>query len=232
MTLAEHLAEARQRILICFIAVVLMGVLAWIFYPPILHFLQRPYCKVSPKRCTFLVTDPLDGLNLRIKISLYGGFFLSSPVLLWEAWRFVTPGLRAKERRYAIPFVGSSILFFGGGVVMAYFVFAQAVQWLQSIGGSTLVTDYNPNEYLSLFLLTMMIFGITFLFPVVLVGIELAGLVTPRQLLHAWRYAVIVITIVAAVFTPSGDPMSMLALGIPLVAFYFGAIGLGRLLKR
>ena len=232
MTLAEHLTEIRHRFFVCAIVVFVVGVLAWIFYPQILDFLKAPYCNAAPRHCTFLVTNPLDGLTLRFRISVYGGLFFSSPVLFWQAWRFVTPGLRARERKYAIPFVGSAVVFFAAGVVVAYYVFAQAISWLQSIGGKSLISHYNPNQYLGLFLLTMLIFGITFLFPVALVSLELAGLVTPKQLLHSWRYAIIIITVAAAVFTPSGDPVSMLVLAAPLIAFYFMAIGVGKLFKK
>jgi len=232
MTLAEHLAEVRHRFLICAITVTVLGIAAWIFYPQLLDFLKEPYCRAAPRRCTFLVTNPLDGLTLRFKISVYGGVFFASPVIFWQVWRFITPGLKAKERQYAIPFVSASIVFFGAGVVVAYFIFGQAIQWLQSIGGKSLVSHYNPNQYLGLFLLTMLIFGITFLFPVVLVAIELAGLVTPRQLLHGWRYAIIAIVVASALFTPSGDPISMLVLAAPLAAFYFMAIGIGKLFKK
>lgn len=232
MTLAEHLAEARHRFFVITIAVFALGVLSFIFYPQILHFLQEPYCAATPRHCTFLVTNPLDGLTLRVKIAFYGGFFFSLPVILWQVWRFITPGLKARERKYAVPFVSGSILFFAAGVGVAYFSFGHAIHFLQGIGGHSLVTDYNPNQYLSLFLLMMFVFGLTFEFPVVLVAIELAGLVTPRQLLASWRYAIIAITIASAVFTPSGDPLSMLALAIPLTIFYFMSIGVGKLMKK
>jgi sec-independent protein translocase protein TatC len=232
MTLAEHLAEARTRIMICTAAILAFGVVCFVFYPQILHVLQRPYCRATPHHCRFLVTNPLDGLTLRIKIAFFGGFLVSSPILFWEVWRFVTPGLKAKERRYALPFVLSSIFFFLGGVVLAYFIFQRAISWLESIGGHTLITEYNPNQYLSLFILMMVVFGITFEFPVVLVALELAGILKPATLLHAWRYAIIAITVVSAIITPSSDPFSMLALAIPLSVFYFMAIGVGKLFKK
>ena len=232
MTLAEHLAEARTRFMICTAAILIFGVVSFVFYPQILDVLQRPYCRATPKHCLFLVTNPLDGLTLRIKIAFFGGFIVSSPILFWEVWRFVTPGLKARERRYALLFVLSSIFFFLGGVVLAYFIFQRAISWLESIGGHTLITEYNPNQYLSLFILMMVVFGITFEFPVVLVALELAGVVKPSALLHAWRYALIAITVVSAVITPSSDPFSMLALAIPLALFYFIAIGVGKLLHK
>ncbi|MHB1208626.1 MAG: twin-arginine translocase subunit TatC [Acidimicrobiales bacterium] len=232
MTLSEHLAEARYRFMVSLISVFVFGTVAFIFYPEILKVLQEPYCRATPQHCTFLVTNPLDGLTLRIKIGVFGGFLLSSPIIFWQAWRFITPGLKAKERRYAVPFVASSILFFSGGVAVAYFIFGRAIKFLEAIGGHSLVTYYNPNQYLSLFVLMMFIFGVTFEFPVVLVALELAGMVTPRQLLRGWRYALITITVVSAVVTPSSDPFSMMALAIPLTVFYFMAIGIGKLLQK
>lgn len=232
MTLAEHLAEARRRFLLSALALVVFAILAFLIYPQILRILQEPYCRALPRHCTFLVTNPLDGLTLRIKIGFFGGLLFSSPVLFWHAWRFITPGLKARERKYAVPFVVASLVFFAAGVTVAYFSFGHAIAFLQSIGGQSLVSDYNPNQYLGLFLMMMFIFGVTFEFPVVLVAIELAGLVTPAQLLRSWRYALIAITIASAVFTPSGDPLSMLALATPLTVFYFMAIGIGKLMRR
>jgi sec-independent protein translocase protein TatC len=232
MTLAEHLAEARQRLLWSTGAVILLGVIAFVIYPQILHILQRPYCQAMPKNCTFLVTNPLDPLTLRIKIAFFGGFLFASPVLFWHAWRFITPGLKAKERRFAVPFVAASLAFFAAGITVAYFSFGHAIRFLQTIGGTSLIAHYNPNQYLGLLLLMMFVFGVTFEFPVVLVGLELAGVVTPAQLLRSWRYALIAITIASAVFTPSGDPLSMLALAAPLAIFYFMSIGIGKLFKR
>jgi sec-independent protein translocase protein TatC len=235
MTLAEHLAEVRHRFLVSAITVCLLGVVAFIFYPQILHFLQEPYCAArdaAHRGCTFLVTNPLDGLTLRIKIGFFGGLLAASPVLFWQLWRFITPGLKAQERKYIVPFVSASLVFFIAGMTVAYFSFGHAIQFLESIGGKELLTEYNPNQYLTLFLLMMFIFGVTFEFPVVLVALELVNIVTPKQLLHYWRYALIGITVASAVFTPSGDPLSMLALALPLTVFYFIAIGVGKLLKK
>jgi sec-independent protein translocase protein TatC len=163
---------------------------------------------------------------------MFAGFIAGGPIVLWQLWKFITPGLKRTERRYAVPFILSSILFFALGVIIAYITFNHALAWLQSIGGKQLITDYNPNQYLTLFLLMMVIFGLTFEFPVVLVALELARVVTSKQLLARWRYAVIAITIVAATITPSSDPFSMLALALPLTFFYFAAIGVGKLLRR
>jgi sec-independent protein translocase protein TatC len=232
MTLAQHFAEARRRFLICLAITVAMAVVAFAIYTQLLDILQHPYCQADPTHCQFLATSPLDGLTLRVKISLFGGVLFGAPFWLWHAWRFVTPGLKARERRYALPFIIGSLVFFFGGVVVAYLVFRRTIQFLVAVGGNSLTNYYNPNQYLTLFLLMMLLFGLTFEFPVVLVALELARVVTPRQLLRQWRYSVIAIVVFSGVITPSSDPFSMFALMIPLVVFYFLAIGVGKLLHR
>ena len=130
MTLGEHLAELRRRVVISAFAFAIGATVAFIVYPSILHFLQAPYCRVAPGRCKLYVTAPLDGLSLRIKLSSYGGLFFSSPVILWEVWRFITPGLHRNEKRYAIPFVASSLLLFMFGAYLAFVAFPHALQFL------------------------------------------------------------------------------------------------------
>ena len=232
MTLAQHLAELRRRLLVAVTAFVLASIVAAVFYGPLLRLLQHPYCAVNPHGCSFYVTGPLDPLTLRVEMAAYGGLILASPVILWQLWRFITPGLKPSEKRYVVPFVACSVVLFVGGSAIAYLVFPHALAFLRSVGGPTLTEILNPNQYLSLILLMMALFGLTFEFPVVLVALELARVVTPARLLSWWRWAVIGITVVAAVFTPSSDPFSMLALAVPLVVFYFLAIGIGKLFGR
>ena len=232
MTLTEHLTELRRRLLVGVIGFLIAAVVAFLAYNQILAFLKDPYCHANHGHCALYVTSPLDGLSLRIKIAAFGGLVLASPILLFELWRFITPGLKKNEKRYAIPFVVSSVVLFLCGVGVAYVSFSHALVFLGSIGGPGLQEIYNPNQYLSLIIWMMIIFGLTFEFPVLLVSLELARVVTPAQLLGWWRWAIISITVASAVFTPSGDPLSMLALAVPLVAFYFMAIGIGKLARR
>ncbi len=249
MTLSEHLKELRYRVIICVIAFVVAATVAVFAYEPILHFLLRPLCDVNAStrsrtgtsgsllvssngQCNLFVTSPLDGLSLRVKIAAFGGLVLASPVILFQVWRFVTPGLKMSEKRYAIPFVLSSFALFLLGAATAYSTLPHALGWLKSVGGPDLVQIYDPIPYLGLILLMMTLFGLTFEFPVILVSLELARVVTPARLLRSWRWAVIIIVVAAAVFTPSSDPFSMLALAVPLIAFYFISIGIGKLLGR
>lgn len=232
MTLSEHLGELRRRLVVSVAAFAIGTTIAVFAYEPILHFLLNPLCNINSGHCQLYVTSPLDGLSLRVKISVFGGLVISSPVLFWEIWRFVTPGLHASEKRYAIPFVIAAFLLFVFGCAVAYISLPHALSFLRAVGGPNLKQIYDPIPYLGLILLMMTLFGLTFEFPVVLVALELAHIVTPAKLLKSWRWAVILITVAAAVFTPSSDPFSMLALAIPLVFFYFVSIGLGKLFGR
>lgn len=232
MTLVEHLTELRRRVLISAVCFVLAAVVAFVLYNRILSFLQHPYCVAHPRDCKFYITGPLEGLSLRIKIAAYGGLVLASPVLLWELWRFITPGLNPKEKRYAIPFVVASIVLFLLGCLVAFFTFPHALKWLDAIGGSHLQQIIDPTKYLSLIILLMMAFGLTFEFPVLLVSLELAGVVTPKQLSKWRRWAIIVIVVVAGVVTPSSDPFSMMAMAVPMYVFYEASIVVGKLFHR
>ncbi len=232
MTLVEHLGELRTRVMVCALTFVITATIAFVFYPHILSFLQEPYCRVAPSHCKFYITGPLDGLALRVKIAAYGGLFLASPVLLWEFWRFITPGLKPNEKRYAIPFVVASITLFALGCAVAYFTFPHALKWLDSIGGPSLNEIYDPINYLGLILLLMVVFGITFEFPVVLVSLEVAGVLSPKKLSSWRRWAIVGIVVVAGVVTPSSDPFSMMALAIPMYIFYELSIVVGKLIRR
>ena len=232
MTLVEHLTELRTRVLISAVAFVLAATVAFLVYPWILSFLKHPYCQVAPDHCGFYITGPLDGLALRIKIAAYGGLFLASPVLLWEFWRFVTPGLHSREKRYAIPFIAVSIALFALGCVVAYLTFPHALNFLVTIGGPSLHEILDPTKYLSLIVLLMTVFGLTFEFPVVLISLQLVGVLTPAQLSSWRRWAIVLIVVVAGVITPSSDPFSMMAMAIPLYIFYELSIVVGKILRR
>ena len=233
MTLVEHIGELRRRLITCVVVLVITATVAFVVYPHILNFLKDPYCRsVGPRHCYLYVTGPLDGLALRIKIATYGGLFLASPVILWEVWRFITPGLRRNEKRYAIPFIGASITLFAAGAVLAYYTFPHALQFLEKVGGPSLQQIYSPNNYVGLIVALMAVFGITFEFPVILVSLELVGVLKPAKLAAWRRWAIVILAAVAAVITPSGDPFSMMALAVPLYAFYELSILIGRVLLR
>ena len=234
MSLVEHLTELRRRLVISAIAVALGGIVAFVLYNHILNFLIHPYCAVGGKHhaCTLFIQDPLEGFATRLKVAGYVGLFLASPVVLFQMWRFITPGLHPKEKKYAIPFVVSSIFLFIFGAVIAMLTFPQALHFLIAVGGPNLQTIFSPSKYLNLILLMIVAFGVAFEFPVVLVFLELAGVLSSARLKHWRRPAIVVIFIIAAVITPSQDPYSLFAMAIPMCLFYEAAILIGRLLKK
>ena len=231
MTLVEHLTELRRRVMITLMFFGAAGILCFIIYPQILHFLQEPYCHIT-RSCQLYVTGPLDGLSIRVEITAYGGALLSLPVALFEAWRFITPGLKANEKRYTLLFVLSAVLLFCLGALIAYITFPHALGWLKSIGGPSLHEIYTPTSYLGLILALMAIFGICFEFPVVLVALELAGILSPKQLSHWRRLSAFLIVAFAAIITPSSDPFSMFALAVPMYFFYEISILIGMIINH
>ncbi len=231
MSLVEHLAELRRRLIISVVALAVGGLIAFLLYEHILDFLIAPYTEVTGKT-RLIITDPLEGFATRLKISAYAGLFLASPVVLWQLWRFITPGLHRNEKRYAVPFIIASIVLFLIGVGVAFLTFEPALRFLVGVGGSDLETFFTPSKYLSLILLMIVGFGIAFELPILLVFLQLAG-VLPSQRLRRWRRgAIVAIVALAAVITPSGDPYSLFAMAGPMYLLYEGAILVGRLLKK
>jgi sec-independent protein translocase protein TatC len=234
MTLVEHLTELRRRLFISILAVVIGAIVAFVVYDHILDFLLHPYCDVLPrgKPCTLFIQDPLEGFAARLKVAGYSGLMIALPVVLWQIWRFITPGLNPKEKRYAIPFVLSSVVLFSLGAALAYLTFSKALSFLSSVGGANFEEIYSPSKYLRLILLMFFAFGLSFEFPVVLVALQMAGVLTTRRLRSWRRQAFVIIVIFAAVITPSQDPYTLLAMSLPMYVFYEGSILIGRLLKK
>jgi sec-independent protein translocase protein TatC len=239
MSLVGHLAELRRRLIICVLAVSAAALIAFFLYDHVLAFLIHPYCEAQRHRhiksavgCNLVITDPLEGFTTRLKVAGYLGLFVASPVVLWELWRFITPGLHPKEKKYAIPFIVSSILLFSLGAVVAILTFPAALNFLIGVSGKSVATFFSPSRYIGLYVLVLLAFGVAFEFPIVLVFLELAGVV-PSKRLRKWRRpAIVVIFIVAAVITPSQDPYSLFAMALPMCLFYEASILVGRILKK
>jgi sec-independent protein translocase protein TatC len=239
MPLMEHLVELRKRLLISFAAIALCGIVVFIFYNSVLNFLSGPYQEVTRGTpgcgrdgCKLIVTGPLEPLMVRLKISGYGGLALAVPIVMWQIWRFIVPGLHQRERRYAVGFVLGSIVLFAMGCVVAWFTVEKALDFLLGIGGTELRPLIDANKYLTLVMLMIAAFGFAFEFPLLLVFLLLVGAVTTAQLRSVRRYAAVGITIFAAVITPSQDPFSLLFMAVPLYIFYEASILIGRVMKR
>lgn len=239
MSLMEHLTELRNRLIKSVLAIAIGAIVGFLLYKRLYNLLIDPYqslCETGDSQsitnCKLLATDPLEGFSVRIKVSTYCGVAMAMPVLLWQIWRFISPGLYAKERRLAIPFIGSAVALFAMGAGIAYWTLPKALQWLQDIGGDGLVTAYSPTKYFQLIVYMMLAFGIGFEFPIVLVFGQMIGILKPGSLAKWRRHAIVGIAVLVAVVTPSADPISMFALTIPMVIFYEVSIIIGRVFVR
>ena len=241
MTLTEHLAELRTRIIRSALAVVIGAVLIIAFYDQVLTFLAQPYndlcdskpasfCPPPDQRLNAF--SPTEGFAARMRVGMYGGIILALPVILWQIWRFVVPALEAKEKKYAIPFVLSSVILFCAGGAMAYFTVGRALEFLISWSGESVNQVFGIEKYISLVGLMIFAFGVGFLLPVLLVFLQLVNVVSPRTLLGAWRYAIVGIFALAAVITPSGDPVTLMMLASPMILLYFLAVLIGYVVGR
>jgi sec-independent protein translocase protein TatC len=239
MTLVEHLTELRRRLVICVLAVAIGMIIGFIAYDWVIDILLNPYKQVvrqDPSSSAIgenlLATDPLEGFSVRMKTSTYAGIGLAMPVILWQIWKFVTPGLYEHEKRYAVPFVASALSLFVLGAGLAYYTLPRAIDFLVDIGGDDLVTAYSPGKYFQLITYMMLAFGIGFEFPIVLVFLQMAGILQTDTLRRGRRFAIVGILVLVAVITPSGDPISMLMLSVPMVVFYEIAILIGSLITK
>lgn len=238
MTLTEHLGELRTRIIRSGLAVALGLIVILAFYDPVLAFIRRPYDRLCERRpdlvseCDLFSLGPLDGFNARLRISLYGGLILALPVVLWQIWRFIVPALHAREKRYAIPFIASSIVLFAAGAALAYLTLDRGLEFLVGWSGSDVQQAYQITKYVSLVAMMVAAFGVGFEFPVLLTFLQLVGVVTPRRLVEGWRVAIVSIFVLAAVITPSGDPITLIALSVPLIGLYFLSVLIGHVLLR
>ena len=245
MTLVEHLSELRSRLIKSILALAAGGVVCWVFYPFILDLLLQPYCRTFPIEervdsglfgpnggCNLFVTDPLEPFSVRLTVAGYGGLGLAMPILLWQVWRFVAPGLYKHEKRYALPFVAGGVLLFAGGALLAYWSLPRALDFLALIGGADLVSLFSPKRYLGFVVKMMMAFGIAFQFPIALISLQAVGILQNRTLRKNRSYALVGIVVLVAVITPSGDPFTLMALSVPMYAFYEISILYGVIARR
>jgi sec-independent protein translocase protein TatC len=239
MSLLDHLEELRYRILMSVAAYVVATAIAWAFYEPILRLLKSPLDaggRIGEFQVDDLfVTGITTAFVLRFKVALFGGLVIALPVLLYHLWRFVTPGLERRERRYALPFVLSSVGLFALGTWFAFIVLPTGIRFL--LGFTAPEQGVKPlillSEYLSFVTFTIMAFGVTFEFPLLLIFLAVACVLSSRQLAKARRAAIVGIFVVAAVATPSQDPVSQLILAAPLYLLYEASILIVRFgLKR
>ncbi|MBL7502556.1 twin-arginine translocase subunit TatC [Frankia sp. CNm7] len=236
MPLTEHLRELRNRLAKALLAFVAAFVVCFIFRETILGWLTAPYCKLPAdirvkfdegQGCRLYVFGVIDAFMINLKVSAIAAAVVSAPVWLYQLWSFITPGLHRHERRWSLTFVVCSLALFVIGGFFAYITLETGLRLLLGFAGDELISALDANKYLSYALAMLVIFGLSFEVPLLVCMLNLAGVVTTKRL-RSWRRAEIFLTFVfAAIVTPSQDPFTMLALGLPMVLLYEVALLVG-----
>ncbi|MEU8638572.1 twin-arginine translocase subunit TatC [Amycolatopsis sp. NPDC048633] len=246
MTLIEHIYEFRRRLGFAMLAVVVGGILGFIWFstkvgpiPSLGEIVKAPYCAIPAGRrldgeqgCRLLQTVPFEAFMTQLKVGIAAGAVLLSPGWLYQIWAFIAPGLYSKERKYALTFVGFASVLFAGGAVLAYILFPHALELLMGFGQDEFVTALTADKYISFMLSLLIIFGISFELPLLVVMLNRVGVVKYRQL-KKWRRGIVFALFVFAAFvTPGSDPFSMLGLAGALTVLFELSIQIARLHDR
>ena len=221
LALTEHLRELRDRLIRSLIAVVVGFVLCYTVIEPIFSFLAKPLDAVLPPGTTIIFTSYPEAFFTYIKLALVCGVFVASPVILYQIWAFIAPGLYEHEKKWAIPFVICSTFFFVGGAIFGYtVVFPAAFNFLAGYSSSNLELLPSMGEYFTLTIRLLLGFGIAFELPVFMVFLGIVGIIDASMLRKNRKYAILIIFTAAAIITPTPDILNQILMAGPLLLLY------------
>ena len=239
MPLLEHLRELRRRVVKSSIIILIASGIGWYFYNQIITTLARPVCDLNQAKISqashcgaLYINGVLGPLNLQIKVALLTGLIISAPLWLYQIWAFISPGLHRRERWYSFLFLAVATPFFAAGATLGYLILPVAIKVLFGFTPHSLTNLVRFDDYLDFVLRVILLFGLAFELPVFLVALNLIGFISGKAILRPWRIWVFGITLFTAAFTPTGDPLTMSLLALPLCAFYFLAGGIALLVDR
>lgn len=236
MRLGAHLRELRNRFFIALIFIVLGAVGGFFLYQPLTSLLFEPVLSVgeiSPDKRVEIVYDSVGmPLEMMIRVSLFFGLVISAPFWLYQVWAFVVPALRKKEKRYTLGFLAAAVPLFLGGIALGYWILPQAVRMFLTFNPPDTSNLINANFYMTFVLNLLLAFGIAMILPVVLVGLNMMGILSAKQIIKHWRITVFLIALISALAAPGSDIFTMFYLAIPLVLLFAIATGLAALNDR
>ena len=232
MSLSGHLKELRNRLFWSSIFLVAGSIAGWFMFDAVFAELQRPIVELSKEagsNATINFPTVVSAFDVRLQVSIFLGVMMSSPVWLFNIWSFITPGLKKKERKYTIWFVVVAVPLFLAGTALAWASLPTFVQVLVGFTPAGSANVINASDYILFTIRILLVFGIAFVLPVVLVLLNFAGVVTAQNILKSWRMAIFVSAVVGAIATPVAEPMAMFLLMVPLLILYFVAAGVATL---
>lgn len=237
MSLADHLRELRTRTVVSLLAIVAGSVVGAMRYKPLYDEITKPVRELAATKTSSAIASVnfsglTDSFSVFVAVSLFVGVVLASPVWLYEIWAFILPGLTRREKRISLAFSAAAVPLFVAGCYLAYLVLPRAVDTLLSFTPDSASNLLASDGYLSFVLKFILAFGLAFLLPVFLVGLNAVGVLPARIMLKGWRVAVFLCFLFTAVMTPTPDPWTMILMAVPIIALFFLAVGVATLVDR
>ena len=235
MSLGGHLKELRRRFFYAAIFITVGAIAGWYLYEPIFQALSRPiidYAKAHQSNTTVNLPTITAAFDLQMQVSIFAGVIVSSPFWLYQLWAFISPALQSRERRYTLGFMLTAIPLFFAGCGLAWVTFPAFIETLLSFTPSGSANLISAQEYVLFVVRILLVFGLAFVLPVILVMLNIARVLTAKGILKGWRIALLSSALIAALATPVADPMSMFIVMIPMLALYFASAGIAAVNDR